>query len=78
MTRKPTPRERFEAARQTLRDAYERCPHWDYEDGGQGHDCCDDVEEAKYELDQARKRNAESADQVTGWVGLRRDWPKPT
>ena len=41
-------------AKRRLHDAYEECPHWDYDEDGTGHDCCDAVASAKERVRRAR------------------------
>lgn len=38
-----SPQTMLARARRALDIARERCPHWDYEDDGDGHECCDVV-----------------------------------
>jgi hypothetical protein len=57
---KHSPLIRLQRARRDCDLAAELCPHWDYESDGYGHDCCRDLANAEYELQQARKAVARS------------------
>jgi hypothetical protein len=46
-------RMRLARARRSLDVAREICPHWDYEDDGAGHPCCDAVQLATSEFRRA-------------------------
>lgn len=50
-----TPAQRLNDARRAHAAAYERCPHWDHHDDGGGHDCCDDLADAKVRLASAKR-----------------------
>lgn len=39
-----------------LRTARENCPHWDYESDGEGHDCCNEVQQAQHEYRRIRRK----------------------
>ncbi len=49
-----TPMVRLAAAKRRLLDAEGECPHWDYDQDGDGHDCCDEVRLARREVRLAR------------------------
>ena len=45
-------------ARIERRRAAERCPHWDYDGDGDGHACCDELDEAERRLHELLAREA--------------------
>lgn len=50
-----TPAIRVRNALEEKRMAEQRCAHWDYEDDGGGHDCCEALKEATNELRKAQR-----------------------
>ncbi len=58
----------------TLRAARRACPHWDEESDGEGHACCDDVQDAlqkfrkvqRAQMRESNNRKPSSGDIVIG------------